>query len=84
MGLKELKAERKELKDWRQELDKVGLDSVNLITMDHVRNHIMKELNDDDDTKHNSMVTFLQANQLLVNDSILTQRGFQQFINNIE
>ena len=85
MGLKELKTERKELKDWRKELDKIGLDSVNLITINHVRNHIMRELKDKDDTKHNTMITFLQANQTLVNNSILTQRpGLQQFIDNIE
>lgn len=82
MGLKEIKEQRKLLKDWRKELKKDGLDSDNFISLNHIRMFVMKELKDDDNVKHNKMLNFLKQNQVLVEDSKTKHGGFEDFEDN--
>jgi hypothetical protein len=77
MGIKEIKKERKELKDWIKELKKEGVDTYNLISVRHVRQLLRSMVDDKDDDKHNSGITFLKNNQTLVLES-----GFNEFEDN--
>lgn len=83
MGLKKFTNKRSELKLWINKLNGQGYDTSTLKTIYNVHNFMVQTIRNEDDTKHDDMITFLKQNQVLVNTSILLDKHFEDFIDDI-
>lgn len=80
MGLKKFTNKRSELKLWINKLNGQGYDTSTLKTIYNVHNFMVQTIRNEDDTKHDDMITFIKQNQVLVNTSILLDKHFEDFI----
>lgn len=80
MGLKKFTNKRSELKLWINKLNAQGYDTSPIKNIYDVHNFMVQNIRNDNDTKHDDMITFLKQNQVLVNSSILLDKHFNDFI----